>query len=114
MDSLFFPSNFDHGGVSGLVVSILYVFLYHKTQSKKMINEKIQIRKRKNDRLFKDLEMIQMEVLLAVTAEEKDQKVRRQRMVELAKTNKYSMANLCRKILANAIATGNARAENYL
>ena len=50
-----------------------------------MVNEKIQIRKRKNGRLFKDLEQIQTEVLLAATCDERDQKRRLERMEELKK-----------------------------
>ena len=78
-----------------------------------MVNEKIQIRKRKNGRLFKDLEQIQTEVLLAATCDV-DQNRRLERMEELKKMYKYSMASICRKILQNAIETGRVRAEEFV
>ena len=79
-----------------------------------MVNEKIQIRKRKNGRLVKDLEQIQTEVLLAATCDERDQKRRLERMEELKKMYKYSIARICRKILQNAIETGRVRAEEFI
>ena len=78
------------------------------------MNERIQIRKRKNGTLFRDLEMIQREVLMAATVDERNQNQRFEKIEELKKLYKYSMASICRKILQNAIETGQVRAEELI
>jgi hypothetical protein len=74
----------------------------------------IELRKRKNDVLFRDLEGIQFEILLAATSSIKNRKERNEKMKELAEGWKYGMERIVRKIVKDAIDSGNVRAEEFL
>ena len=74
----------------------------------------IELRKRKNDVMFRDLEGIQFEILLAATSGIRDRKERNQKMKELADGWKYGMERIVRKIVKDAIDSGNVRAEEFM
>ena len=74
----------------------------------------IELRKRKNDVMFRDLEGIQFEILLAATSGIRDRKERNEKMKELADGWKYGMERIVRKIVKDAIDSGNVRAEEFL
>ena len=74
----------------------------------------IELRKRKNDVMFRDLEGIQFEILLAATSGIRDRKERNEKMKELAEGWKYGMERIVRKIVKDAIDSGNVRAEEFL
>ena len=74
----------------------------------------IELRKRKNDVMFRDLEGIQFEILLAATSGIRDRKERNEKMKHLAEGWKYGMERIVRKIVKDAIDSGNVRAEEFL
>ena len=74
----------------------------------------IELRKRKNDVMFRDLEGIQFEILLAATSGIRDRKERNEKMKNLAEGWKYGMERIVRKIVKDAIDSGNVRAEEFL
>lgn len=74
----------------------------------------IELRKRKNDVMFRDLEGIQFEILLAATSGIRDRKERNEKMKKLAEGWKYGMERIVRKIVKDAIDSGNVRAEEFL
>ena len=74
----------------------------------------IELRKRKNDVMFRDLEGIQFEILLAATSGIRDKKERNEKMKKLADGWKYGMERIVRKIVKDAIDSGNVRAEEFL
>ena len=74
----------------------------------------IELRKRKNDVMFRDLEGIQFEILLAATSGIRDRKERNEKMKQLAEGWKYGMERIVRKIVKDAIDSGNIRAEEFL
>lgn len=74
----------------------------------------IELRKRKNDVLFRDLEGIQFEILLAATSSIKNRKERNEKMKELAEGWKYGLERIIRKIVKDAIDSGIVRAEEFL
>ena len=74
----------------------------------------IELRKRKNDVMFRDLEGIQFEILLAATSGIRDRKERNEKMKKLADGWKYGMERIVRKIVKDAIDSGNIRAEEFL
>lgn len=74
----------------------------------------IELRKRKNDVMFRDLEGIQFEILLAATAGIRDRKERNEKMKQLAEGWKYGLERIVRKIVKDAIDSGNVRAEKFL
>lgn len=74
----------------------------------------IELRKRKNDVLFRDLEGIQFEILLAATSSIKNRKERNEKMKELAEGWKYGLERIVRKIVKDAIDSGIVRAEEFL
>ena len=74
----------------------------------------IELRKRKNDVMFRDREGIQFEILLAATSGIRDRKERNQKMKELADGWKYGMERIVRKIVKDAIDSGNVRAEEFM
>ena len=74
----------------------------------------IELRKRKNDVLFGDLEGIQFEILLAATSSIKNRKERNEKMKELAEGWKYGLERIVRKIVKDAIDSGIVRAEEFM
>ena len=74
----------------------------------------IELRKRKNDVLFRDLEGIQFEILLAATSSIKNRKERNEKMKELAEGWKYGLERIVRKIVKDAIDSGIVRAEEFM
>ena len=74
----------------------------------------IELRKRKNDVMFRDLEGIQFEILLAATSGIRDRRERNEKMKKLAEGWKYGMERIVRKIVKDAIDSGNVRAEEFL
>ena len=74
----------------------------------------IELKKRKNDVMFRDLEGIQFEILMAATSGIKNRKERNAKMNELADGWKYGLERIVRKIVKDAIESGLVRAEEFV
>ena len=78
------------------------------------MKDSIVLKKRKNDVMFRDLEGIQFEILLAATSVMKDRKERNEKMKELADGYKYGLERIVRRIVKDAIDSGIVRAEEFV
>ena len=78
------------------------------------MKDSIVLKKRKNDVMFRDLEGIQFEILLAATSGMKDRRERNEKMKELADGYKYGMERIIRRIVKDAIDSGIVRAEEFV
>lgn len=74
----------------------------------------IELKKRKNDVMFRDLEGIQFEILMAATSGIKNRKERNEKMNELADGWKYGLERIVRKIVKDAIESGLVKAEEFV